>query len=324
MPKLDQGLSLLQEKVRNKAAADIFKIINSEEETEKALKKFKSSSDESIQLMANVLKIPTNQFNIYKSMVKGEPNEFSDELEKLGHDNIVKPGDIILMKGKSLPSKILVKLQKSCYLDARSSHVAIVQSEFVGVDAMPKIGVSMRLISEILDDVEDDWRIIRFSGLNESHEDEFLRGCAFYLTQPYIIKPQKGSGKNFSYCSELVRKIYKGLNLKNTGIPTNLVIKPCNFDKLADHNRKWIDITDNVTEFIVFTKKYEAIIRSICKLQIDGVKLNQARFKERKEMLQALPTLASKSIITAEKAQNIKNEIKEIEKNMNFKFWNYQ
>ena len=43
MPKLDQGISLLQEKVRNKAAADIFKIINSEEEKEKALKKFKSS-----------------------------------------------------------------------------------------------------------------------------------------------------------------------------------------------------------------------------------------------------------------------------------------
>ena len=324
MLKLDQEINNLKDKVRNQAAANIFKIMNSDDETKKALNHFRSLSDSQIYIMAKTLKIPEDQFEIYKSIVKGESNEFSDELSKFGENNILKSGDVILMRGIHRSSQILVEIQKRYYKAARSSHVAIVQSEFVGVDAIPKVGVSMRIIPEILDDVEEDWRVIRFNELEKKHEEEFISGCSFYLTQPYLIKPSKGSGKNFSYCSELVRKIYKGLKVKNTGIPSSLIIKPCDFDKLADHNKKWTDVTQDVRDFIVFTKKYEAIIRSICKLQIDGIKLNQARFQERRELLRKIPILVAQGKMTAEEARSVKNTVKEIEKKMNFHFWNYQ
>ena len=34
--------------------------------------------------------------------------------------------------------------------------------------------------------------------------------------------------------------------IKNTGIPNNTIIKPCDFDKIADQNNQWLDITDSV------------------------------------------------------------------------------
>ncbi|MFX9273005.1 hypothetical protein ABTN92_20130, partial [Acinetobacter baumannii] len=84
---------------------------------------------------------------------------------------------------------------------------------------------------------------------------------------------------------ELARKIFLDLKIKNTGIPNNTIVKPCNFDRLADKENNWIDVTNDVRDFIVFCQKYKAIFNSMCKLQIDGIKLNQSRYKERRELL---------------------------------------
>ena len=320
----DEDLYLkIKEGARNQAAAQIFNIMNSDEKTEKFINAYKKMSDQQIEIMARFLKIPNQHYETYRALVRGEDNNFTKCLSEFNEKNMLRAGDVILMCGTSRPSKILLELQKRTYSEARSSHVALVYSEFVAVDAMPEIGVSMRLITEVLTNAEKNWRIIRFKNLNNSHYEKFLQGGAFYLAQPYSIRPKKGNGKNFSYCSELVRKIYRGLEINNTGIPNNLIIKPCDFDKLADKSSSWEDITESVKDYIDFCEDFESIIRSISKLQIDGLKLNQSRYEERRKYLQIAHQAYKKGAITQEKLGEVKRTVRQIEDQLNFKFWRY-
>lgn len=314
----------LAEHARNVAAADIFRVMNSETESEALFNKIRGSSDQELNFLAKVANIPEEQLAVYKDFVRGNDNELTQELAKFDVNKILRPGDIILMTGVSTQSKILVASQKPIYFRAVSSHVAIVQSELVCVDAIPKVGVSMRSVMDVLADVEPNWRVIRFNEVNETHYDNILKACAFYLMQPYKIKPKKNPGKNFSYCSELARKIFLDLKIKNTGIPNNTIVKPCNFDRLADKENNWIDVTNDVRDFIVFCQKYKAIFNSMCKLQIDGIKLNQSRYKERRELLKTCREKVSKGLLSKEKYIEIEQHFEKLESTMTFQFWNYQ
>ncbi|HFE8665148.1 TPA: YiiX/YebB-like N1pC/P60 family cysteine hydrolase [Acinetobacter baumannii] len=320
----DKFYNSLIEYNRNLAAADIFKIIGSEKESQELINRLKGFSDQQLNFLARLSNIPNEQINIYKDFVKGNDNEFTKEITKFDANKILRPGDIILMTGTSSQSKILVKAQKPFYLKAKSSHVAIVQSEIVCVDALPKVGVSMRPIMDVLSDVEPNWRVIRFNEINETYHDNILKACAFYVMQPYQIKPKKKPGKDFSYCSELARKIFLDLKLENTGIPNNTIVKPCNFDRLADNVNNWTDVTHEVRDFVEFCRKYDAIFRSMCKLQIDGIKLNQFRYKQRREILRSYKTRVSRGLLSQENYLEIKEEIQKIESNMNFQFWNFK
>jgi hypothetical protein len=314
----------LAEHARNVAAADIFRIMNSEIESQTLFNKIRGSSDQELNFLGKVVNIPEEQLEVYRDFVRGNESKLTQEFSKFDSSKMLQPGDIILMTGVSPQSKILVASQKPFYFKAISSHVAIVQSEFVCVDAIPKLGVSMRSVMDVLTNVQPNWRVIRFNGVNETHYDNILKACAFYVMQPYQIKPKKNPGKNFSYCSELARKIYLDLKLKNTGIPNNKIVKPCNFDRLADKKNNWIDVTDEVRDFIVFCQKYDAILKSVCKLQIDGIKLNQTRYKERRELLKTYREKVNKGLLSKDKYEKIEQHIKEIESRMNFQFWNYQ
>ncbi len=62
----------------------------------------------------------------------------------------------------------------------------------------------------------------------------------------------------------------------------------------------------------------------MCKLQIDGIKLNQFRYKQRREILRKYKTRVSKGLLSQEDYLEIKEEIQKIESNMIFQFWNFK
>lgn len=269
----------LKEAARNAAAAEIFGRMASEKASAQLLKQIRMLPDATLDGMAKVCGVPPEQFQIHRAVVRGEPNEFTEELGKV--DGLLQVGDIILMTGKSLASQALAHVQKAIYRQARSSHVAMVHADFISIDAIPKIGVTNRIISEVLSDVEDNWRVIRHQGVKKQYLESIARACAFYLAQPYKILPSGKSAKKFSYCSELARKVYRDSRILDTGIPNNLVIKPANFDKLADHHQQWTDVTESVRPAVDFCRKYPELVRVSAKLFIDGLKLNRKRFEER-------------------------------------------
>jgi len=290
--------------IRNVATANMFKTMSSQTSSENVIEMIRKFSNDQLDMMAAVAGVPEEQKELYRSMMRGEDNEF---IQKLGDfESKLETGDVILVTGMSNSSKMLVNSQKVFYAHARSSHVVIVHADFICIDAIPSVGVSNRLIPEIFFEVENDWRVIRFSNIKE---------------QPYKIFPKKKSAKKYSYCSELARKIFYDSNIKDCNIPKNSIIKPCDFDKLADQGGCWMDITNSVKPFIEFCFEYKAFIKITSKLFIDGLKLNRSCNQERIEMIRKIRKAQKQRKISNNVASEAIKLIHETEGKMNFSFW---
>lgn len=308
----------MRDVARNDAAADVFRLMASEDKGEKFVEELRSLPDAALNMMAKLSGVPEHQLHIHRSMIRNEDNEFTKGLEQV--DGLLQPGDIILMTG----NQALSKVQRTLYKNAKSSHVALVHADFICIDAVPKAGVSNRIVSDVLADVEPGWRVIRHKSVDATVTDSIMRACAFYLAQPYLIRPSKKSAKNFAYCSELARKVYRDVRVTNSGIPDKSIIAPAHFDRLADEHPEWMDITANVRPAIEFCRNYPELVRVSTKLFIDGLKLNQQRFKDRTKLLAEIQSLAKAGKITKEQAKEATARIRAIERNMNHTFWDAQ
>jgi len=312
----------VKEAVRNIAAAEIFSVMASEEKSKEAVDKMRSMSDAELDFMGRLSNVPDSQLPIFRSLMRGEDNQLFEKLG--GFEAELKTGDIILVTGKSVSSKALVASQKPFYLRAKSSHVAVVHADFICVDAMPAYGVSNRLISEVLADVEDDWRVIRFEGINDTNAERLQQRCAYYIAQPYKITLKRKRGKDYSYCSELARKIYEDCEISETEIPPHIVVKPCDFDRIADDTKGWTDITEKVRPYIVFGIEFAPLLKVVSKLFIDGLKLNRARYEQRRMLLKNIESAVRKGKLNPKKATQMTEKIREIEDSIHFTFWDFE
>lgn len=312
-------MNKMREAARNAAAADIFSYMASEEKSNELLGQIKALPDTLLDLMARASGVPEEHFHIHRAMVRGKDNVFMKELEDV--DGLLHVGDVILMTGNRDAAQSLVNLQKKTYPQARSSHVALVHADFVCIDAMPKLGASHRIISQVLSDVHDDWRIIRYKGLQERHRDSISRACTFYLAQPYKIWPSRKSAKNYAYCSELARKVYRDSNILGTGISNSPIIKPADFDRLADQHSEWQDVTEVARPAVEFCRKYPQLVLVASKLFIDGLKLNRQRFEDRKAEIAKLQLAAKHGLISREAAFKQIKLIRDIERDLHHTFW---
>lgn len=309
----------IQQIAQKAALSNILKTMSSPERSTALLAEIRAWPDGKLDLMAELAGIPSEQYSIHRSHIRGEPNPFLDELSAV--DGKLRPGDVVLMTGQRASSKLLATAQKVFYSGGRSSHVALVHADFVCIDAIPGAGVSNRLIQDVLSDVENDWRVIRYKGLEDKHADLVHRACAFYLAQPYKIKPGWRSGKASAYCSELVRKVYCDIGLTKTGIPTGKIVTPAHFDELADRQTKWQDVTIDARAYAEVCRKYSAMLNETARIFIRGLQLNRSRFNERKELLKHMQLAVSKKLLTKEQYIEMVKETKKIEASLHHHFW---
>lgn len=314
-------LDQIQQNARHNAAAGIFAAMSSKEKSQQLLAQVRGQSDAMIDFSARHEGIPDDQLEIYRAMVRGQDNPFKDELSLV--DNLLEAGDVILSTGNTTGAKIITKGQKLGYKHARSSHVALVHADFVCVDAMPSLGVSNRLVSDVLSDVKPDWRVIRCKKLGSEHLDSIYQACAFYLAQPYKILPSKKPMKAAAYCSELARKVFLHTGVTGIGIPNDSVLSPGKFDELADNHLQWEDVTEQVRPAIEFCLKYQKLMSIASRLMIEGLKLNRKRFEDREAQVKEIQLAASKGTIPREKAKELIKSIRKIETNMNHQFWDH-
>lgn len=305
----------MEDAARNTAAAGLFQQISTEEKADKLADSIRNMPEASLRLMSKMSGIPAHQTDLHVAMMRGQDNEFTQGLVAL--DRWFQPGDLILMTG----NQTLAKVQKALYENARSSHVAIVHSDFICIDAIPGAGASNRVLPDVLAGVEPGWRVIRHKAVGPDHTDAFLRACAFYLAQPYKILPSKKSAKKFAYCSELARKIYRDIGVAGTGIPDASIIGPAHFDRLADQHPNWVDVTEALRPAVEFCQKYPEILRATAKLFIDGLKLNRRRFEERTEQLAKIQVLVKAGKWSRAQGQAATAQIRAIEQSMNNTFW---
>ncbi|WP_145997241.1 hypothetical protein [Pseudomonas guariconensis] len=155
------------------------KLMADEEKAKKAFQDFAAAPDEILDFVARMSGVPEHQFPVYRAMARGEENEYSTKIVELSQ--ILQTGDVILVTGKKFKSKALVAAQIPFYGKARASHVAMVHANFVCIDANLGVGVKHHTIAEVLSDVEDNWRIIRFNVVTEEHRDRMLTGDNWVL-----------------------------------------------------------------------------------------------------------------------------------------------
>ena len=295
--------------------------MSSEEKSQQLLARIQRQPDAMIDFSATYEGVPADQLETYRAMVRGQDNPFIDELSRV--DGLLRPGDVILSTGNTIGAKIITKWQKSGYEFARSSHVALVHADFVCVDAMPHLGVSNRLISDVLSDVKPGWQVIRCKKLGSENLDSIYRACAFFLAQPYKILPSRKPMKAAAYCSELVRKVFLHTDITGIGIPNDRVLSPGKFDELADKHPQWEDVTEAARPAIDFCVKYSKLMGISSRLMIEGLKLNRKRFEERKAQIKQIQLAANQGAISRDTAKELIKVIREIETNMNHKFWDY-
>ena len=312
----------IKEVARNSAAAKLFSVMESEEKSKEAIDGIRSMSDTELDLMGKLSQVPDSQLSIFRSLLRREENPFIEKL--IEFEDELKTGDLFLVTGKSPSSKALVASQKLFYLNAKSSHVAIVHADFICVDAMPSPGVSNRLVSEVLADVEKHWRVIRLEGLNDTHAEPLQQRCAHYIAQPFKITIKRKRGKDYSYCSELARKVFEDCEIVNTGIPLHVVVKPCDFDRLADSKKGWTDVTEKVRPYIDFCIEFAPLLKVFSKFFVDGLKLNRARYEQRRKWLKMIEAAERKGKMRPEKAAELTAEIRKIEDSMHFTFWDFR
>lgn len=309
----------IQQLARKMAATDILQTMSSPEKSEQLLAQLRSLPDSALNAMAALDGVPEEQYPIFRAHIRGENNPFLEEMSAV--DGKLQGGDVILMTGKSPRSKALALSQKPFYGYARSSHVALVHADLICIDAIPGAGVSNRLVHDVLSDVEDDWRVIRFEGVEDKHADTLRRAASFYLAQPYKIKPSWKSGKDFAYCSELVRKVFRDSELTGTGINNSPIVAPAHFDQLADQLTRWKDVTADAQAYVAVCRKYPAMVKIMTRIFIEGLKLNRARFDDRKNALKQAQLTLSKKLITKEQYLELVKSVKRIEDSMHHQFW---
>ncbi len=311
----------LIEHLKNQTRADVFRVMAQPGAQEKAFEQLAAQSDETLNSIGRVAGIPEQQLPIFRAQFRGTDNEFTTGL--LAFAGKLQPGDIVLMTGTSLKSRALAASQKAVYPWARSSHVGIMHAELVCIDAIPGVGVSNRLLTEVLHGTADDWRVIRFNDVDDSVHEGILKRCAYYLQQPYKIRPSRESAKSFSYCSELARKVLSDCKVRDTGIPKKLFIQPGHFDRLADSQKTCKDITESIRPHIEFLIKYERMFKWLIKPFVDGLDLNRSRFADRANFNSFLRDQEVKGRISPRKLAKLKQGIKETEGKLNFKFWDF-
>jgi hypothetical protein len=312
----------MQDIVRNAAASDVIQQMSTEKKRKSVFSDMASLPDDQLDLMAQINEIPQRHWHIFRALMRQQECEFTRRLKTF--EDQLETGDVILMTGASIKSKLLVKSQIPFYWQAKSSHVVLVHADFICIDAMPDSGVSNRLISNALQDIESDWRVIRFNKIDSKHREAMQQRCAFYIAQPYKISPSKKPAKDFSYCSELVRKVYQDCNVEGCQIPKNqLLIKPCDFDRIADEQKIWTDVTQKVRPYIEFVKEHEALTKTMSNAFIHGLLLNRSRYEDRRTLIRAIRAAEKKGEISPEKATESIKEINAAEKNLNFAFWDF-
>lgn len=314
-----KNLEEIAEEVRNLARADVFKFMSNEEKAAKAFEEFAASSDDEVDFVARISGVPEHQFPVYRAMIRNEENQYSSKMMEL--NGVLQSGDVILVTGKKFRSKALVAAQIPFYSKVRASHVAMVHADFICIDANPGVGVKHRTIAEVLSGIEDNWRIIRFNAVTEENRDRMLTRCAYYLQQPYSIRPTNGAGTKFSYCSELISKVYRDSKVRCIKVPQGVLVNPCHFDRLADKGEACQDITETVRPFVPFFQEYKDMMAMQAHALIAGLKLNRYRDKQRKAVLADAQAQARAGNLPHDSLVKVAQSIQDMEEKMNFRFW---
>lgn len=160
--------------------------------------------------------------------------------------NLPKPGDILLLRGKSLFTKpnmvaqSITRLQKSSY-----SHVAIVTGQNMIMDATPGNGITLRQWDEVSDsyDVANSL-LVRHRTADPLATQALVRRAHYYYGQKYKLIALIGNEPTFTdnkgiVCSQFVAQVYQDCNLRCSEKPCRKTL-PTDIHTFVTSNPQWL------------------------------------------------------------------------------------
>ncbi|WP_323594424.1 YiiX/YebB-like N1pC/P60 family cysteine hydrolase [Aliarcobacter butzleri] len=163
----------------------------------------------------------------------------------------IQVGDVMIVKGKTIKSKILSIAQKALYWNNTSSHVLISLADGLYIHSTGDKGVHIISFKELLPNIESNFKIIRLRNLDKTKINNLQKTITYYMNQEYN-KAFFFEIKNTSFCSQLIAKTYEQAAIKIFD-KHHTFVTPADFEREANSQNNWEDIT---TQTISKYKEY--------------------------------------------------------------------
>lgn len=154
-----------------------------------------------------------------------------------------RAGDVLLVRGTTSKSQVLVNSQKLLYTKARSSHVLLGLGDGTFIHATGDGGVHLTFLLDELAQVQDDWRVVRLASLTPEQRNALQVAGLHFLRQGYNKKFFGPEQENSSFCSELVAKAFRKADVEIFDGKRAGMVTPASFDRAADSRGNWLDVS---------------------------------------------------------------------------------
>lgn len=153
------------------------------------------------------------------------------------------PGDLILI---SPPHQSFNTCLQSLFRikKARHSHVCIVLEQYNLIHAMPKSGVTIESIREILKNSDVKFQVFRNVHLqNEEAICQIKYALLYFLRQRYNYRFFFQSPWHSSFCSELASRAFEAVGISISNLPPKSTL-PTDIYTHITQSSDWIDVTE--------------------------------------------------------------------------------
>ena len=156
---------------------------------------------------------------------------------------VSESGDIIFfspVSNKSLNTSFQGLVRKRASLH---SHVAVAVKQGNAIHAMPKRGVHVSRIRDLLLENKSTFRVYRNLSIGQDDSADLEDALWYFNRQRYNYRFFMASRSNASFCSELVVKAYRRIALKVSGNRASRTLPSDIFDYVS-RRTEWKDVTE--------------------------------------------------------------------------------
>ncbi|MBU4682940.1 hypothetical protein KC222_13090 [Cedecea davisae] len=179
------------------------------------------------------------------------------------------PGDLIFTsppkKNFNVFSQSLLRFKK-----ARYSHVAISVEQYIAIQAMPKDGVMLDSIRNILNDAEGGFSVYRYLPIQDNHIlTELKHELLSYSRQSYNFAIFFRSPWHSSFCSELATRAFRSVGIQISNRPPQNTL-PIDIYKHVAASTNWVDITKDYKNSYLsdsYSKAYDTAAQIVISLE---------------------------------------------------------
>ncbi|MCR9807460.1 YiiX/YebB-like N1pC/P60 family cysteine hydrolase [Vibrio parahaemolyticus] len=227
-------------------------------------------------------------------------------------------GDVMLVRGEGAISAGLQAMQQVIHPGTRSSHVLFCLSDGCFIHATGDGGVHLKFVLDELNEVKENWRVIRLRHLPASKRDALSLAGFYFLDQAYNHKFLISGSPHKAFCSELVGKIFQRANIPIMGNKLPHRLTPAHFDREADRQVMWEDVTDECKAYLSSHEHLEDEHRLVFNTLERSLRRNKFLAERKAEVWNLLEAF------DPETYSKIKPVLDEASQKARVKFWNQE